>query len=509
MNTHLVNRDSQNNKNVVLTDHFRPLYHFTAPKNWLNDPNGMVYYDGEYHLFYQYHPFSAEWGPMHWGHAISTDLVNWQHLPIAMHPDELGYIYSGCTIIDWHNTAGFGKEAMLGFFTHHNPENSNQSQSIAYSLDKGRTWTKYDKNPILPVIPESRDFRDPKVFWYEKGRDVAHWVMLVASGDAILFYTSTNLLTWQRVSEFGRGFGVFSGVWETPDLFELPIEGSDETRWVLTLGIGAGAPVHEIRMQYFVGQFDGFKFTSENDKKQVLWADFGADFYAAQSWNGVPDPSRRIWLAWMSNWTYAIKTPPQTWRGAMSMPRQLSLRCMSDGIRLVQNPVHELQQLRHSETSWHNIALSRAEPFAPSVDGELFEIVAEFELGQGATLFGIRVQVGEEGATAVGYDPVSQTVFIDRTRSGQVNFHPEFPGVHRAPFTPESDTVRFHLFVDRSVIELFVDDGILAFGERVFPNQGHHGIELYCESGTVILRKLCIYRLRAANFSLSQSESES
>ncbi|MEZ4595112.1 MAG: glycoside hydrolase family 32 protein, partial [Chloroflexota bacterium] len=332
---------------------FRPAYHFTPPTAWLNDPNGMVYYDGEYHLFYQYHPDSTVWGPMHWGHAVSTDLVNWQHLPIALAPDELGYIFSGSAVIDWHNTAGFGPEAMIAIYTYHDA-NANQSQAIAYSLDKGRTWTKYAGNPVIPTPTNIRDFRDPKVLWYEDEDGNGRWVMALAVGRSILFYSSPNLIDWVATGSFGFGHGATDGVWETPDLFELPVAGTAESRWVLTVGIGDHAPASGSGMQYFIGQFDGQTFTNENPKETVLWADYGADFYAAQSWSDAPN-GRRLWLAWLNNWQYANQIPTTTWRGAMTLPRELRLVQTEAGIRLGQTAVPELTHLRQGEQSWQNL----------------------------------------------------------------------------------------------------------------------------------------------------------
>ncbi len=324
-------------------DLLRPLYHFTPPANWINDPNGLVYYAGEYHLFYQYHPGSTIWGPMHWGHAVSTDLVNWQQLPIALYPDALGAIFSGSAVIDWHNTAGFGQEAMIALFTHNSAQG--QSQSLAYSTDKGRTWSKYAGNPVISAPAGEKDFRDPKVFWVANGDYAGHWVMLLAVSDSIWVYTSTNLKNWLFVSEFGEEHGSHTGVWETPDLFKLAVDDGAATRWVLTVGVGAGATVAEQGTQYFVGHFDGAAFTNENPPEIVLRADYGPDFYAGQGWNDAPD-HRPIWIAWMSNWIYARTIPTGAWRGAMSVPRSLGLRTTPDGIRLVQSLIPELAKLR-------------------------------------------------------------------------------------------------------------------------------------------------------------------
>ena len=239
-----------------MNDRYRPSFHFTPPSNWLNDPNGLLYFEGEYHLFYQYHPHSTLWGPMHWGHAVSVDLVNWQHLPIALHPDEHGMIFSGSAVVDWHNSAGFGEKTLVAIFTYSNERR--ESQNLAYSTDKGRTWTKYAGNPVIPY-PDHFNFRDPKVIWHED-----HWVMSLAAGDTVLFYTSIDLKHWDQSGSFGGGYGSTDGVWETPDLFQLPVANASDSRWVLIVGVGNGGPAGGSATQYFIGDFDGRNFVSEN-----------------------------------------------------------------------------------------------------------------------------------------------------------------------------------------------------------------------------------------------------
>lgn len=477
---------------------FRPAFHFTPPAFWLNDPNGMVFYDGEYHLFYQYFPEDTVWGPMHWGHAVSTDLVNWQHLPIALEPDELGYIFSGSAVIDWQNTAGFGAEAMIAIYTYHDA-NAHQSQAIAYSLDKGRTWTKYAGNPVIPTPPNIRNFRDPKVLWYDNGAGSGHWVMALAAGSAILFYTSPNLVDWVVTGSFGFGQGATDSFWETPDLFELPVAGTAESRWVLTVGISNNAPAGGSGMQYFIGQFDGQTFTNENPKETVLWADYGADFYAAQSWSNAPD-GRRLWLAWMNNWQYATQIPTATWRGAMSLPRELRLVQTNEGIRLGQTAVPELTHLRQSEQSWHNLTLQPGTPFIPPVSGTQLEIIAELETPAEADSLGIRLRLGNGERTAVGYAPKSNTLFVDRTHAGQSNFNDLFARIHTATFEPADGVLKLHIFVDRSSIELFAGDGLISFTEQIFPDETSVGLELFAEGTAVTIHSLTIHALGAARF---------
>ena len=485
------------------TDPFRPAYHFTPPTAWLNDPNGMVYYDGEYHLFYQHHPDNTVWGPMHWGHAVSHDLVNWQHLPTALAPDALGMIFSGSAVIDWYNTAGFGPEAMIASYTYHNSD-ARQSQAIAYSLDKGRTWTKYAGNPVIPTPANISDFRDPKLLWYADDPGRGHWVMALAAGRAILFYTSPNLLDWQPSGSFGFGYGAMGGVWETPDLFKLPVTGTAESRWVLTVGIGDNAPAGGSGTQYFIGQFDGQTFTSVNPQETVLWADYGADFYAAQSWSNAPD-NRRIWLAWLNNWQYANQIPTTTWRGAMTIPRELRLVPTQDGIRLAQTAVPELAQLRQNKQRWQNVTLEPGAPFVLEVRGDRLEIIAELEMptranGQLPGAVGLRLRVGDGVATAVGYIPRSSTLFVDRTNAGQSAFNYNFASVHTAPFAPADGILKLHIFVDRASIEVLANEGLISFSEQIFPDEASVGVELFAEGTAVPVRSLEIYQLGAAHF---------
>lgn len=469
----------------------RPLYHFTPPSNWMNDPNGLVYYRGEYHLFYQYHPDNANWGPMHWGHAISRDLVNWEHLPIALYPDDNGTIFSGSAVIDWQSTAGFGKEAMVAIFTH--DRGGVQSQSLAYSTDQARTWMKYPGNPVLSPPNNLSDFRDPKVFWYGKP-DAGHWVMALAADNMILFYTSPDLTHWTSSGGFGSGYGSTSNVWETPDLFELSIDGTLETCWVLTVGVQGGGPARGSATQYFVGAFDGTTFTSENPKDTVLWADFGADFYAAQSWNDEPN-RRRIMLGWMSNWRYANVTPSTTWRGMFSLPRELSLTRTIAGIRLVQQPIPELMNLRSGHRHWEDETILPGENILAGLQGDSFEIVTDFQVDSRVESFGFRVRVGNGEETIIAYSPRKQKVFLDRTRSGRSDFHPGFAGIHFADLALVNGCLRLHIFVDRSSVEVFANDGLVTFSDSIFPSAGSLGIELFSQDGVTQLVALDFYRL--------------
>jgi len=478
----------------------RPCYHFTPPSKWMNDPNGLVYYQGEYHLFYQYHPESTVWGPMHWGHAVSRDLVNWEHLPIALYPDNNGTIFSGSAVIDWENTTGFGKEAMVAIFTHHG-EGHRESQSLAYSLDKGRTWTKYPGNPVLHQPDAMPDFRDPKVFWHTDG----HWTMSLAAGNTILFYTSSNLINWTFSGSFGNGeYGSTGEVWETPDLFELSVDGALETRWVLTVGVQGGGPARGSATQYFVGSFDGTTFTSENPKDTVLWADFGADYYAAQSWSNEPN-KRCIMIAWQNNWQYANIIPDFTWRGSFSLPRELALTQTESGIRLVPKPIPELEALRGAHQHWQDETIAPERNLLSNVKGQSCEIIAEFQVNPVADRFGLRVCVGVQEATTIGYNVKQAKLFVDRTYSGQSDFHPSFASLHLADLILNKDIVLLHIFVDRTSVEVFGNDGLVVFSESIFPSEQNQGLELFTEGSTVTLNSLDIYQLNFASFLISEN----
>ena len=293
---------------------FRPTYHFSPLYGWMNDPNGMVYKDGEYHLFYQYNPYGSKWGNMNWGHAISKDLVNWEHRPVAIAPDALGTIFSGSAVVDHNNTAGFGAGAIIAIYTQNSDR---QVQSIAYSTDNGRTFTKYENNPVL--VSEARDFRDPKVFWYEATK---RWIMVLAVGQEMQIFSSPNLKDWAFESSFGEGYGAHGNVWECPDLFELPVEGTNEKKWVLLCSLGDG-PFGDSATQYFIGSFDGKKFSCDNQPNVTKWMDWGKDHYATVTWSDAPD-NRRIAIAWMSNWQYANDVPTSQYRSPNSIPRDLS-----------------------------------------------------------------------------------------------------------------------------------------------------------------------------------------
>jgi fructan beta-fructosidase len=391
----------------------RPQFHFTPAQNWMNDPNGLVYYKGLYHLFYQYNPEGDQWGHMSWGHATSSDLLNWNELPVAIRDDERAMIFSGSAVVDHQNTSGFGtleNPPMVAIYTEHQEEH--QAQGLAYSLDEGLTWKKYEGNPVLDL--GKKDFRDPKVTW-DKARN--HWLMAVALPQEFIiqFYKSDDLKSWTHLSNFGP-VGAVGGIWECPDLFELEVDGT--TKWVLIVSLNPGGPVGGSATQYFIGDFDGVTFTQTEFLDEIKWIDFGADYYAAVSFNDAPD-NRRIMIGWMSNWDYAKfieTTPDRPSRGEMSLPREISLQKIDGKIELIQKPVREAAHLvRDIEITTDPIVLA--------------------------------------GAISIGYDPARSMVFVDRTKSA-IN-----PATHYAPAQAVDGRVQAQLVVDKGSLELFIDGG--------------------------------------------------
>jgi len=481
---------------------YRPQFHYSPPKAWLNDPNGMVYYEGEYHLFYQHHPHGDVWGPMHWGHAVSADLVHWEQLPIALAPDENGYIFSGSAVVDRNDTSGFfgGGSGLVAIFTHHldvADGRSVQRQSLAYSADKGRTWTMYAGNPVLE---DARfvDFRDPKVFWDEGAQ---RWRMVLAAGDRVAFYSSPNLVDWTFGSEFGMTEGSHAGVWECPDLFELDVENEEGVRkWVLLVSIGDDPDAPEgSRTQYFVGSFDGERFVNDASPETVLWLDHGRDNYAGVTWSDIPaEDGRKLFIGWMSNWKYANLTPTDGWRSAMTLPRTLSLRSDGGQLRLVQRPAAELASLREEPACrLRDVRLEPGDDPLRGVSADRCEIEAEFELGDAEEL-GIAVRAGSGERTVVGYDAVRRTLFVDRTQSGAAAFHPAFACRHDAPYEPEAGgRIKLRLFVDWSSVEAFAGDGELVMTDLIFPDPASTGLSLYARNGGATVVSLQVYPMRS------------
>ena len=485
-------KESATDTNAAFQEKYRSQFHFTPPSQWMNDPNGMVYYEGEYHLFYQHYPDSNVWGPMHWGHAVSKDLVRWEHLPIALYPDSLGYIFSGSAVIDEKNSSGLGtgtNPPLIAVYTYHDAEgeragkNDFQTQGIAYSADKGRTWTKYKNNPVLKS-PGIKDFRDPKVMWYEAG---AKWIMALAVQDHIRFYSSPNLLDWTLESEFGKDAGAHGGVWECPDLFPLQVNESGETKWILFVSINPGAPNGGSGTQYFVGEFDGKTFTP--DSKESKWIDHGTDNYAGVTWSDVPpEDGRRIFMGWMSNWQYGQVVPTTAWRSAMTLPRTLKLKKLENGYLLHSPPVAEVEKLR---TGTQNITQILQEENKVATDS-LFELELSLRIPEDQKfVLSISNNAGDTAKLIIQPDGM----YFDRTKSGKIDFEKGFAAVHEAP-RPQGRLVDLRIFVDVSSVEVFANEGEIVMTEIVFPTAPYSQVSLEGME-TVLIESAVLHQLKS------------
>jgi fructan beta-fructosidase len=476
------------------TEPFRPQYHFTPPTGWMNDPNGLLYYDGEYHLYYQTIPHThASEGPKHWGSAVSRDLVHWQPMSIALYPDELGEIWSGSTVVDWHNSSGLqsGPEKVLvALYTSFTP--TSQQQSLAYSNDRGRSWTKYEGNPVIPNS-EHKDFRDPKLFWHKPSR---RWVMILVAGHQVMIYTSADLKAWEFASQFGADEEEGSTIWECPDLFPLAVNGNEaEKKWVMLVSLWAAGPNGGTATRYFVGDFDGRSFTNSSPPQTVNWLDYGCDNYATITFSDVPN-DRRLGIGWMSNWLYAGAIPTFPWRSAMTLPRELSLTAVPHHPpQLISQPIKELESLRGQPFVIADHLIKGTVTFPDiKVDG-CFEILLDCVLDTASEFsLSLKNEQGEE--TLVGYDRECCRLFIDRQRSGHTDFSPDFAGHrHTAKWLPQENKLRLHLFVDWSSVELFVDNGRLVMTEQLFPTTPYNQLTFYANSGNVHLTRCQIWQL--------------
>lgn len=470
---------------------FRPVYHHTPAYGWMNDPNGMFYKDGVYHLYFQYNPYGSVWGNMHWGHSTSTDLMHWKFEGCAIVPDAWGAIFSGSCVVDHENTAGFGKEAVVAFYTSakSTPWGDIQMQSMAYSLDNGKTFTKYEGNPIL--TSSEKDFRDPKVFWYAPGK---HWVMILAVGQHMEIYSSVNLKEWKKESEFGAMQGAHGGVWECPDLVEIPVEGTREKKWVLICNLNPGGPFGGSAAQYFVGSFDGKKFVNESPT-QTKWMDWGKDNYATVTWNNAPD-GRCIALGWMSNWQYANNVPTRQYRSANTLARDLMLYREGQELYLKSTPSVEVKKARGKKVSIPSFKVS-----------EKHEMVNLFEEKQGA--YEVEIVIQNAGASKIAfsllndkgekvsmyYDLNRKQFVMDRSESGTVDFSKDFPAVTVAPVNVDKE-LTLRLFVDRSSIEAFGEDGKFVMTNLVFPSQPYVKMCFEADKNGYAVKSLSVYKLQ-------------
>lgn len=470
---------------------YRPVYHHTPMYGWMNDPNGMFYKDGVYHLYFQYNPYGSMWANMTWGHSTSTDLTHWTYEGTAIVPDAWGAIFSGSCVVDKDNTAGFGKGAVVAFYTSakSTPWGDIQSQSMAYSLDNGKTFIKYEHNPILTST--ERDFRDPKVFWYAPGK---HWVMMLAVGQEMQIYSSGNLKVWKKESSFGAMQGAHGGVWECPDLVELPIEGTKEKKWVLICNLNPGEPFGGSTVQYFVGSFDGKKFVNESPT-QTKWLDWGKDNYATVTWSNAP-AGRCITLGWMSNWQYANNVPTTQYRSANTLARDLTLYRVGGELYLKSKPSPEIKKARVEEKKIPTF----------EVKGN-YEVVSLLADNKGA--YEIEMTIGNKGTSkidfslinekdekvAMYYDVVRKQFVMDRSASGIVGFSRDFPAVTVAPVR-NTDQIHLRLFIDRSSVEAFGEDGEYVMTNLVFPAEPYNRMVFSSDKGSYIVKSMNVYRLQ-------------
>jgi len=449
-------------------EQYRPQVHFSPPAHWMNDPNGMVDYKGVYHLFYQHYPKATVWGPMHWGHATSTDLIHWNNKPIALYPDSLGDIFSGSAVVDVNNTSGFGKNGqppLVAIFTNAKRIDAkdgtyyDQNQSLAYSNDGGKTWHKYAHNPVLRN-PNIKDFRDPKVSWYASGKK---WIMTLAVKDHIEFYSSPNLKQWTKESEFGQNLGAHGGVWECPDLF--PMTANDgKKEWVLIVNINPGGPQGGSATQYFTGNFDGKTFTP--NYTGTRWLDAGSDEYAGVTFNNTA--GRRIFLGWMSNWNYAQNVPTQAWRSAMTVPREVKLVKVDTCYCVASEPVKELSIIKGRPVILSNIKGNA------DLTKTIKRSYQQYQLNLSSKhlkSFSITFSNDKGEKLAAGFDAGDNSWFIDRSQAGESGFNKDFAKRLEAPRIVKGNSSDITLIIDEASIELFADKGLTTMTSIFFPQK--------------------------------------
>ncbi len=451
------------------SEQLRPQIHFSPPKNWMNDPNGLVYYQGEYHLFYQHNPTESRWGNIHWGHAVSKDLLHWEHLDIALKPDQYGLMFSGSAVVDKNDTSGFfdGEEGLVVIYTTALPQKNKdfylQQQCIAYSNDKGRTWHKYEGNPVIEN-ETWQDFRDPKVFWHHK---TDSWVMVVTQGKKVKFYRSDDLKNWKFASDFSCNAFYFEGVWECPDLIELPVEGEDEQKWLLQVGVQDNSRAGGSGVQYFVGEFDGYQFKNLNPNQKTFWVDYGQDFYAVQSWSNLSETeNREVWTAWMNNLSYHEAIPTNDWKGVLSIPRELKLKKYNNDYYLKQKPIKELNKLKTNIESILEHDLTN--DFNCKLDFDPFEVNFQAEINSKDKL-NVNLIRGNNLKINLLYDRKNKEIVLKRSFSIDKKIGKFFNDTHTAVIEDDKENIDIQLIMDRSTLEVFINEGEIVFSDLVFP----------------------------------------
>ncbi|GAB2552257.1 GH32 C-terminal domain-containing protein [Gracilibacillus alcaliphilus] len=487
--------------NQYYKENYRPNYHYTPARGSASDPNGLVYFEGEYHLFHQ------DGGT--WSHAVSEDLLHWKHLPTALPWNDHGHVWSGSAVADESNASGLfsetGGKGLVAYYTSFNPdrENGNQRIGLAYSHDKGRTWEYSEERPIVienpgktEDEPGSWDFRDPKVVRDEENDQ---WIMVVSGGDHIRFFTSDNLIDWEHTDSFGYGDYVRGGVWECPDLFELPVEGTDETKWVLMISTGANPNTEGSDAEYFIGELTAEgTFINDNEPGDVLKTDFGKEFYASMSFANMPD-NRRITIAWMTNWDYPFDFPTEGWKGQLTIPRELRLIDTGQGIRLAQAPIEELSSISETmfETSNKQINEGNTANLLKKIEGESYQIEAEIEIPSDSKVseFGFQVRQGGDEKSVIGYRPADQQIFVDRSESGRTDFSNQFTTRHEADLEPDDQQITLNILVDNGSVEVFANDGQVVFSNVIFPAATSRGMSFYTKDGPVKITSLKVNQL--------------
>ena len=443
------------------SEQYRPLYHHTPAYGWMNDPNGMFFKDGVWHLYFQHNPYGSQWENMTWGHSTSTDLIHWTFQGDPIQPDAWGSIFSGSSVVDKNNTAGFGENAIVALYT---SAGENQTQSMAYSTDNGKTFTKYDGNPIITSnVP---DFRDPHMFWNE---DIKKWNMILAAGQQMNIYSSDNLKDWKFESSFGTEYGSHGGVWECPDLMKMKVRGTDKEKWMLVCNINPGGPSGGSATQYFVGDFDGHKFTCESKPEVTKWMDYGKDHYATVTFDNAPN-GRHVALAWMSNWQYANQVPTMQYRSANSIPRDLGLFEYKGNTYCSVTPSEEITAARCKKPSK---SLSEACEMVVNLKGDATITLSNSK--------------GEK--VVMTYKAKDETFSMDRTLSGKTDFSSDFAAITTAPVYGKMNKLR--IFIDKSSIEVFDNDGKMAMTNLVFPTKPYDKVTIKGKT-----KKYAVYKLK-------------
>ncbi|MHA8067044.1 glycoside hydrolase family 32 protein [Aquirufa sp. ROCK2-A2] len=472
------------------TEFWRPQVHFSPKKNWTNDPNGLIYLNGYYHVFFQHNPKGNEWGNMSWGHARSKDLLHWEELPVAI-SNAKEYIFSGCVVLDKNHVSGLGdpnKTLLIAIYTADFP-NTREEQHLAFSNDEGLTWTKFDQNPVLNI--DYKDFRDPNIIWHEKSNQ---FIMVVSKPKefTVQFYGSKNLKNWNHLSDFGMQ-GDIDMIWECPALMELPMEDQiGQKKWVLSLS--SQGPIKKfVGMQYFIGRFDGTHFQNENPKDVKLYVDYGKDFYAAIPFYNAPK-NENIWLGWALSWQYAKEQPTFPWKGQMSSVRKLSLVNTAEGIRLKQKFLPDLDR-KAPDFQAQDLKVSKSK----KLNGIQFlsnrTYVIDLVISNSkSTKWGLNLTSTKNEKTSIGFDEKDLNWFIDRTQSG-LDLGNNFISNDKAPSIGGMQK-NIRIFVDKSIIEVLAQEGTVAISSLRFPKGNTENVELFTDNGETEIKQIRIWELK-------------